>query len=72
MPSQIAIQLQADLAAVQSQINVLTSQPTLVPTSLDGQSFDPVTALDKLYALKERIMVRIRKELPYEIITKNY
>jgi len=70
MPSQNVINLQNRLALVQAQIAVLQAQPVLVPTSLDGQSFDPLTALVKYREMEKELMHEIFRALPFEIPTR--
>lgn len=72
MSSQNVIDLREHLALVKGQIKTLLNQSVLVNTSLDGQSFQPMSALKDLRALEKELMHELLAAQPFEIVTKNY
>lgn len=70
MPSQTVLNLKAQLALLDGQINTLLNQQVLLDHSIDGQSLQGNANLDRLMERKEKLLVLLRKCQPYEIVTR--
>jgi hypothetical protein len=69
MATQYVVNLIALMAALQAQQATLLAQQVAIDNSLDGQSIQIGTQIERLDRIMDKLEARIRRNQPYELRT---